>query len=198
MTIEHQNRFGDTYFLQAGKTKTGKPKYYFAKKKTAEPVGSIPGGYEIRENPENGQVTLRKIRPTEISPMERQMLSDGVRDRAGLKHFIIDVDGNSLVVYLPDTSEQDAQRVVNLISGNRGGGFFVASVLTKELITRSRYSPMMRFTLTDFDNRLFGLERWCFLGSIDDWFYLAGPTPLPTLIEKYVKHLGRESFYELV
>ena len=53
---------------------------------------------------------------------------------------------------------------------------------------------MMRFTLTDFDNRLFSLERWCFLGSIDDWFFLAGPTPLPTLIKKYASHLGRKAF----
>jgi hypothetical protein len=63
---------------------------------------------------------------------------------------------------------------------------------------RFRYSPLMRFTLTDPDERLFCLERWCFLGSIDNWFPLTGPTPLSILIEKYVKHLGQETFYELV
>jgi hypothetical protein len=197
MTIEYKNRFGDTYFLHVGKTKTGKPKYHFAKKNAAEPVWSIPKGFEIRENPGNGQVTLRKIRPTEISPMERQMLSDGVRDCAKLEHFIVDVEDNSLIVYLPDTQERDVQDIVE-IAGKFGIPFPLQETFRKEIIIRSRYSAMMRFTLSDLDNRLFCLERWCFFGSIDDWFPLAGPTPLPKLIEKYACHLGQESFYELV
>jgi hypothetical protein len=196
--IEYQNRFGDTYFLQAGKTKTGKPKYYFGKKVTAEPIQAIPDGYEIRENPESGQVTLRKIRPTEIGLLEKQMLSDGVRAYAKLKHFIVDVDGNSLVVYIPGTREQDALEVAQQISGTCGGMLAFASRFAEEIVTRSHYSPMMRFTLCDCDERLFYLERWCFLGSIDDWFQLTGPIPLPSLIEKYVRHLGKESFYELI
>jgi hypothetical protein len=198
MSVQHQNRFGDTYFLHVGKTKTGKPKYYCAKKDPAEPVEAVPAGYEFRENPENGQVTLRRIRATEISPLERQMLSGGVRDCAELKHFIVDIDGSSLVVYLPDTGEQDAQKLVDSIGGRFGIGLLAPSLFAGELVVRSRYSPMMRFTLTDLDNRLFCLERWCFLGSIDDWFPLAGPAPLPTLIAQYVKHLGKESFYELI
>ncbi len=198
MAIQHKNRFGDVYFLQAGKTKTGKPKYYFGKKETGQPVETIPAGFEIRENPESGQVTLRRIRPTEISPLEKRMLSDGMRDCAKLKYFIVDVDNNSLVVYLPGTQEQDAQDIVREISGLAGNVFAIANTFAKELVSRSRYSPMMRFTLTDPDERLFCVERWCFRGSIDDWFPLAGPAPLPTLIEKYVQHLGRESFYELM
>jgi hypothetical protein len=195
--IEYQNRFGDTYFLQAGKTKTGKPKYYFGKKVTAEPIQAIPDGYEIRENPESGQVTLRKIRPTEIGLLEKQMLSDGVRAYAKLKHFIIDVDGNSLVVYIPGTREQDALELTQKISGMTGGISAFVSTFAEEIVTRSRYAPMMRFTLWDCDARLFDLERWCFLGSIDGWMHLAGAAPLPSLIEKYVRHLGKESFYKL-
>lgn len=198
MAIQHKNRFGDVYFLQAGKTKTGKPKYYFGKKETGESVETIPAGFEIRENPENGQVTLRRIRPTEISPLEERMLSDGMRNCAKLKHFIVDVDDNSLVVYLPGTQQQDAQKIVREICGLRGNVLADTNKFAERLVTRSRYSPMMRFTLTDPDERLFRVERWCFMGSIDDWFPLAGPAPLPTHIEKYVQHLGRESFYELM
>jgi hypothetical protein len=197
MAFQHKNRFGDVYFLQAGRTKTGKPKYYFAKKMTGDALASIPAGHEIRENPESGQVTLRKMRPTEISPMEREMLSAGVREYAKLKHFIVDVDGDSLVVYLPGTREQDAQALIQEISERLGKTLPSPNMFATELVTQSRYSPRVRFTLTDSDERLFCLERWCFLGSIDDWFPLAGPALLPTLIEKYVQHLGRESFYEL-
>ena len=120
MTIEYRNRFGDTYFLQAGKTKTDKPKYYFGKKLTAAPVETLPEGFEIRESPDTGLVTLRKCRPTEISPLEKQMLSDGVRAYAKLNHFIVDVDGNSLIVYLPDMQEQEALRLVGMLNDRMG------------------------------------------------------------------------------
>ena len=198
MAIEYQNRFGDTYFLQAGKTKTGKPKYYFGKKKTGEPVDTIPAGYEIRENPDNAQVTLRKVRPTENSPMEKDQLCNGIRERTNLTHFIVDADGDSLVVYVPDMLQREAENLVARLGAIMGRVPSSVGSIAAQFVTRSRYSPMMRFTLTDPDERLFCLERWCFLGSIDNWLPLAGPTPLSILIEKYVEHLGQESFYELV
>src|SRR6266550_2570739 len=35
------------------------------------------------------------------------------------------------------------------------------------------YLPMFRFSLVDEDKRLFFVARWCFKGSIDDWFPLS-------------------------
>jgi hypothetical protein len=63
-----------------------------------------------------------------------------------------------------------------------------------------RYSPVFRFTLVDPQERLSIAERFCFRGSIDDWMHLAGggPDPLERLAKRYVKHLGKESFYELM
>jgi hypothetical protein len=57
-TVEYKNRKGDTYYLQAGKTRTGKPRYWFGRKLTGEPVPSVPAGYEIYEHPEGGLVSL--------------------------------------------------------------------------------------------------------------------------------------------
>jgi len=34
-------------------------------------------------------------------------------------------------------------------------------------------------------------------GESDDWIYIAGPEELDYLGEKYLKHLGQQSFYEL-
>jgi hypothetical protein len=66
------------------------------------------------------------------------------------------------------------------------------------IIGHAMYSKMMRFTLIDAETRRFNVERWCFMGGIDDWYFLDGDAPLATLAEKYVKHLGRESFFELM
>ena len=42
MAYKHRNRRGDVYLLQAGKTRTGKPRYYFGRKLTGEPVHEVP------------------------------------------------------------------------------------------------------------------------------------------------------------
>ena len=54
------------------------------------------------------------------------------------------------------------------------------------------------FRLTDPAERLYSADRWCFLGSIDDWFPLAYDQPLDKLARQYLPHLGDESFYELM
>lgn len=56
---------------------------------------------------------------------------------------------------------------------------------------------MLRFILHDEHKRIFTAERFCFLGSIDDWIEIGYPDTLPTLVEKYVQHLEKDSFYEL-
>ena len=108
--VEYTNRKGDKYYLQVGKTRTGKPRYWFGRKLTGEPVESVPAGFEIYEHPQAGLVFLRKTKPSEISPLEREMLSDGIRRYAALEHFIVDVDGDSLVVYLPSMDDRQADR----------------------------------------------------------------------------------------
>ena len=41
-------------------------------------------------------------------------------------------------------------------------------------------------------------ERFCFRGAVDDWIDIGGPPQeLPRVIGKFIKHLGRDSFFEL-
>ena len=56
---------------------------------------------------------------------------------------------------------------------------------------------MMQFTLIGKGTREFAVERWCFRGSIDDWFPLSYGE-LKTLVARYGRHLGKESFFELM
>ncbi len=59
------------------------------------------------------------------------------------------------------------------------------------------YSPIMRFILEDNKKRLFTTERFCFMGSIDDWIYIGGTDSLNKQAKKFIRHLGKESFFEL-
>ncbi|MBP1700139.1 MAG: hypothetical protein H6Q41_5327 [Deltaproteobacteria bacterium] len=58
------------------------------------------------------------------------------------------------------------------------------------------YSPIMRFTLTDEKQREFRVER---IGFVDDeWSLLDGGNDLQKLARRYCRHLGKDSFYDLL
>lgn len=107
----------------------------------------------------------------------------------------MDAQGNSLTVYLP-TATEDLQ--ATLAEGLPFTSPKKVRMAADWIMRRSPYVKMMRFVLVDEDERLFHVERWCFLGGIGDWMFLDGPAALPKLVGKYVKHLGTESFFDLM
>ena len=189
MAIEYVNRKQKTYYLHEGKTKTGKPKYFFSMKAEGDLVEAMPEGFEIYENP-NAQVFLRKIQPQMVTPEEVAIVQEGVKKFAKLDHFIVDVKGKHIVVYLCDQNVDD---LVALAAFSPLGTSGLADRMTQSL----NYSPMMQFVLVDKKTREFEVERWCFRGSVDDWIGLDSSTDLMALVKKYGRHLGKESFYEL-
>jgi hypothetical protein len=193
--VQHVNRRGETYYLLVGKTKTGKPKYYVSKKPQGTPAPAIPEGYEIHESPANGLVHVRKIRPTRVLAAEREQASVSVRALTGIELFFIEIEDDSLVVYWPDRDPETSSGLVGFLLG---GTQECVDSMKEWTIQHMRYTPVMRFTLVDEERRQFTAERWCFLGSIDDWLPLDGPAPLTKLLKKYVPHLGQESLYELM
>jgi hypothetical protein len=188
--VEYLNRKGQTYYLHAGKTKKGNPRYYFSMKPPAELVNKIPEGYEIYENP-NAQVYLRKILPKAISAEEMAILEEELGAHAKPTRYIIDTKKNVITIFWTDQGAPKMGQLHSLFSMARMEEFYE---------THAHFSPMMRFTLVDPQERLFIAERYCFRGSIDDWIRLfgGGPDSLQNLAAKYVKHLGEESFYELM
>jgi hypothetical protein len=190
MSVQHRNRKGQTCYLHQGSTKTGKPKYFFSMKKEGTLAGKVPDGFEVYENP-NAQVFLRRIGPKIITDEEVALVEEGMKRFCKLKYYQIDVKKNRIVVYQPVQDVDALAEVFHFISGARG-------VLTAEQLGRRlTYAPMLRFELIDDAKREFMTQRYCFLGSIDDWIYIGGPDDLRSLVKKYVKHLGEESFFEL-
>ena len=196
MTMEYVNRRGDRYFVLQGKTKTGKPKYYCSKRTDALGVGveRLPDDYEIHENPETALVSVRKIRPTRVQPFEREALTRLANELAATP-VLVDVEGDSLVVYASDVDPEASVRAMSLIFGDLGK--HAAGQI--DWVTRhAHYSPMLRFNLVDEDERLYSVERWCFRGRIDGWISLARGRPLERQAALYLPHVGVESFFELM
>ena len=189
--ITYTNAKGKTYYLHQGTTKTGKPKYYFSMESNGALAESMPEGFEIYENP-NAQVFLRRIPPQIITDEERQVVEDGMRKYAEVQDYKIDVRGNAIAVY---TADQDIETLAGLFKD-----IYPDPTTNPQLRTLLRneihYSPMLQFLLEDEQRRTFTAQRYCFIGSIDDWIDI-GHGPLTRLVKQYVKHLGQESYFDL-
>lgn len=190
MVVEYVNRKSQKYYLHQSATKTGKPKYFFSMKSEGTLVKTIPDGFEIYENP-NAQVFLQKVQPKIITDEEIAIVEQGMKNFSSLKYYRIDVKKNIIYVY---TTNQDEEKLTEVFSNFK----FAKDTDIENAINRSvSYTAMFKFTLFSENIRAFSAQRFCFLGSIDDWIDIGFPDTLQNLVEKYVKHLGHNSFYEL-
>ena len=188
--VSHTNRKGQVYFLHQGKTKTGKPKYYFSTKTEKNTVDHIPDGYEIFEHP-NGMVYLSRITPKLVTEEEIDMVENGVWNRAGLTDFQLVTKKKQITVFLP-------QRNFETYKQQFEGYIWVSEEKLRRMYRKSlRYFPMMRFVLEEKKRRIFRVDRWCYMGCVDGWLELDGGK-LARLVEHYCHHLGKDSFYKLV
>ena len=188
--LVYTNRRGKEYYLHVGKTKKGNQRYYFSMKNTGELATEVPEGYEIYEDP-NAQVYLTRIQPKLILDAEIEIVKKALMKRGRPNDYKVDVRGNVITIF---ESNQRSQP-----SGTFLPFFSIASM--QDLYDRyATYLPIFRFILVDQEQRLFTPERFCFKGRIDDWITLlsSGEESLQTLATKYVKHLGEDSFYELM
>ena len=186
MSIKYTNRAGKIYYLHIGKTNKGNDKYFFSSKKGGDMAESIPNGYEIYENV-NAQVFLRKIQPKTIRDEELKIIGREIQKHANPHRYKYDVKKNIITVY---EINQDIERLSDFLQ------FADKAKVEQHLLENATYSPIMRFILEHKEKRLFLTERFCFRGSVDDWIYIGGPASLSQEAKKFIRHLGKESFFE--
>ena len=189
------------YYLREGKTKTGKPRYFFSAQQhgKGEVVDRIPDGYEIYEHPENAQVFLRKIRPQLITDLEKLLVNKAVKALQRSKRYLIDCKDENITIY---ESSSDVGELKTFFSDFlkhtplRPGMTADDAVNVLVNTTNQHYMAMLRFRLVDKERRTFTAERFCFRGAIDDWINICGPKNLKTLVEMYIELLGTDSFFD--
>jgi hypothetical protein len=192
MAVEYRNRKGKKYYLNIGKTKTGKPRYYFSMKIREQLAEEIPDGFEIYEHPANAQVFLRKKIPPIISEMEIKLVENELKKLAGPRLYLADAKGEEIVIYESNENFEDLKDLSGSISP-----FHDTSRIENILKSETTYSPIMKFILDDEKKRTFIVNRYCFRGSIDDWIDIGGPMHLKEASKIFLRHLGKESFYDL-
>jgi hypothetical protein len=189
MSIEHVSRSGKVYYLQGQPGKGGKPNYFFSTDASGPGVDIVPDGFEIHENIA-GQVFLRRIPKKLITDQELSLVRAALNGHAEEWQYKIEVKKNALTIHGTENDQHE-----NLLAAY---GFLVNPATEKQFqIKHAHYMALLRFILTDPAKRLFAPERFCFRGSVDDWIGLEPPAALPALVKKYVKHLGKDSFYDL-
>jgi hypothetical protein len=197
MPVSYTNRKGMTYILYRGRTRTGKPRYYFGHpgQSQGEPVTELPPGFTISESV-NGVVSLAKDRPALIKPEEVAAVKAAVQQHLEARRYRVAVKGNRIEIY--EQVGPDYNALVNelhLPGLSRPG---LAEELQALEERHAQYTPVLRFTLLDPKQRRFGVERMCYLGSIDGWLELHGQTgPVAKLTSALIPVLGTEQFYEL-
>ena len=192
MGIEYTNRKGKKYYLNVGKTKTGKPKYYFSLKTKGQLAEEIPEGFEIYEHPTNAQVFLRKKIPSMITELEKNLIEKELQKVAGARLYIADVKGEEIVIYESNENVENLKEIFGSISS-----FHDASRVENIIKSETTYAPIMKFILDDEKKRTFVANRYCFRGSIDDWIDIGAPMRLKEASKVFLEHLGKDSFYEL-
>jgi hypothetical protein len=194
MPISHTNRKGQVYYLHEGKTKTGKPRYYFSKEQGDNLANAVPEGYEVYEKP-SAQVFLRKAVPTKVTPQEVEIVKEGLRS-AGVRFFLVEVEKDSIVVHAPSQSRSELEEIAEEL----GGGLLraISNRMLDERQRRGPYVPMLRFVLGDEQQRRFSAQRWCFRGGMEGWMSLMASGDLAALVADLAPHLDDESFFELM
>ncbi|MDE3090808.1 MAG: hypothetical protein KGJ80_15640 [Chloroflexota bacterium] len=98
MPITYTNRKGLTFYLCQGVTKTGKPRYYFAREPKGTPVEQIPAGFAISESV-NGVVSLTKAKPMLILPAEIASVQAAVQRHRKSRNYRVSVKRDRIEIY---------------------------------------------------------------------------------------------------
>ena len=118
------------------------------------------------------------------------MVQLGFEKYSDVRYFKLDIKQDTIAVYTAEHNVDDLAEMLGTFNSVK----FDES-LKQELL---RYEAVMQFQLVDKEKRLFITKRYCYRGSIDDWICISDMDTLDAHIKKFVRHLGKDSFYELI
>ena len=188
--IHYINRKGKTYYLHATATKAGETRYVM--KRIAEgALTKLPEEHLITESV-NGQVSVKRIQPRLITALEEARVISELQKR-GLDQYRVAVNRTYITIYEPIHNDDHYSPILEQM----GVLPAMKKKILAEMAVKGLFDPVMRFRITDKAKRLFDVERMTYRG-MGGWRSLSESATLPELIQKYLKHLGKESFYDLM
>jgi len=193
MPVTYTNRKGTTYYLCRSVTRTGKPRYYFAREPKGEPVEEVPHGYEIGESV-NGLVFLRQARPAQILPAEVAAVEAAVARHPKPRDYRVSIKHDRIEVY--ERIGPDPGELASRLAGFSGAFHGKEAAMREFLEEGSRFTPVLRFILADAERRIFRVERMHY-GGRDEWFEMRAEGPVEKLAKNLIPTLGTHRFTDL-
>ncbi|MCP4540487.1 MAG: hypothetical protein GY832_25395 [Chloroflexi bacterium] len=191
--VTYTNRKGLIYYLCQTTTKTGKPRYYFAREQKGEPMDEIPEGFEIGESV-NGLVFVRKVRPMQILPKEVAAVEAAVKKHPKSSNYRVNVKHARIEIY--ESTGPDVEELLSRLTGASTLFRGREQDMRETLEQGARFTPVLRFILADAKRRTFRVERMHY-GGRDEWFELGHTGPAKRLAQRLVSTLGTQAFFEL-
>jgi hypothetical protein len=186
----HTNRMGVTYYLHEGKTKTGKPRYFFTRAVGPEALAKMPDGFELSESI-NGVVSVRRTNAgASVVPDEDvKAVETVVRGHSHLRGYGVRAVGNAVVIFephpRPDELRDFAQRLGNT---HRALGF------VEERMKKAQYAPVMKF---EPEGAGYVAFRMTSRGK-GGWSWPLQTGKIRDLAKSLVGSLGTDAFFELM
>ena len=190
MPITYTNRKGHTYSLCRVLTKNGQSRYVFSREPKGDVLEAVPKGYEVTETI-NGVVSLTKSRPRIILADELAAVETALKRHSKAGNYRATVKAEHIIVHEGQGSDLEQLMAMFGRSGPPGRD------LLDWQASRTRFIPILRFTLIDRDKRLFVANRWHFSGSIDDWIGIGYDGRIDDLARKLIPALGTDRYFEL-
>jgi hypothetical protein len=188
--FSYETKKGKKYYLRETRTKNGKTKVTISRS-SDNALDEIPDGYEIYENI-NGQAFFRKIKPCSIQEQEISFVDAEIKGKSKKKYIIAKKGGDEIILYEPlGDIDSIAESMV------RDGARKTLEGCRQYLLENAIYAGFFKFILVEPKDRMFQAQRFCYRGSVDDWINLDRPRSIKDLLNKFVVHFGRDSFYEL-
>lgn len=205
--FRYQNRRGDLLYIHSGKN--GRPAL---RKSPDGSLAELPHGYEIREDI-HGRTSVVPRHTRVIAETEERLVRRALEEVRPRDAYTLELSGRAMTVFASArdgrcfTDSLDAEfslgfahaleEVFERRYGHELAGLFHAAQRRRQKESRKeRYYPLLRFELTDVVNRLFWVKRIYFSGD-QDWLPLER-LPLAAAVAKYMPHLGRDSFFDLL
>jgi hypothetical protein len=192
MPITFTNRKGLIYTLCQGMTKTGKPRYCFAREIKDTPLEHIPEGYTISESV-NGVVSLSKTQVSQLREDEINAVKAAVAHHPKSRNYRVNARTKRIEVY--ELTGPDAETLIAALGPELSTLSGRAGRISAEIDRYGQFTPVLRFTLIDADTRAFEAERMYYSGSIDDFIHI-GHGPLEPMASDMIATLGTDEFFE--
>jgi hypothetical protein len=211
--FQYVNRKGTAYYLHRVAGRGGTLRYTLQRSPEGA-LAELPGGHEVVENV-NGQASVRRTRPRLIMAEEEAAVRSALA-RHGLDAWRVHVKDRHITIFEPDLdAAQVASRFTSRATMPPGIGAKVEAMVRerigdaamdawlqerregvqRRLEETMRYSPVLRFELADPKRRSFRVARMTWSG--DGGWYVLDVAPLAKALVRYLKHLGKDSFFDL-